>query len=150
MHCADPIGLVLDTNVVLDWLVFDDPCTRTIADAIRSGRARWWVCPSVMAEMDAVLARQLPDRWEPARKHALTAPWRPLVAACADPPSPAQPDLRCRDRDDQKFVDLAMAQSARVLLSRDRALLALARPAARAGLEILTPQRFTSAPPADP
>ena len=57
---------------------------------------------------------------------------------------PAGP-LQCRDPDDQMFIDLALAQRARWLLTRDRALLALARPAAAYGLEIAAPRRIVAA-----
>ena len=53
--------------------------------------------------------------------------------------------LDCRDPDDQRFVDLAVAQSARYLLTRDRALLALARGARkRFGLLIIQPERLAA------
>jgi len=47
--------------------------------------------------------------------------------------------LRCTDRDDQMFIDLALACGARWLLSRDRAVLKLGKRARLLGLDILTP-----------
>ena len=44
--------------------------------------------------------------------------------------------LRCTDPDDQKFIDLALQTGASALLSRDRAVLKLARRAAVHGLPI--------------
>jgi uncharacterized protein len=139
-------GLVLDTNVVLDWLVFDDAATRALAPAWVGGRWLWWVSPSVLAEIEAVLARPLAERWEVRRKQALTRDWQPLARRCAEPHAGGTSSMRCRDPDDQKFVDLALAQRAGVLLTRDRALLALARAAAGFGLTITTPARWTLPP----
>ena len=52
---------------------------------------------------------------------------------------------RCRDPDDQKFLDLAASSGARWLLSRDDHLLSLARRTRRDGLfEIVTPQAWTA------
>ncbi|MFT7776961.1 putative toxin-antitoxin system toxin component, PIN family [Roseateles sp.] len=51
--------------------------------------------------------------------------------------------LVCRDPDDQKFIDLALAARARWLISRDKAVLALAKRARLRGLAILTPERWS-------
>lgn len=135
-------GVVLDTNVVLDWLVFADAATRPLATALGAGRLRWWLCPAILAEVDAVLAQAIDPRWESSRKQALTRWWTAMATPCPDPAATAAPALRCRDASDQKFVDLALAQRAVVLLTRDRALLALARAAARHGLMITQPARW--------
>ena len=50
---------------------------------------------------------------------------------------------RCRDGDDQKFIDLACALGVRWLLTRDRALLDLAKSARSHGVEVLTPAAWT-------
>jgi predicted nucleic acid-binding protein len=47
--------------------------------------------------------------------------------------------MRCTDPDDQVFIDLALACKARWLLSKDRALLKLARRARALGLSIQPP-----------
>jgi predicted nucleic acid-binding protein len=52
--------------------------------------------------------------------------------------------LRCRDGDDQKFLDLAHFAGARWLISRDRALLDLAKRARHLGFEILTPALWSA------
>jgi len=50
--------------------------------------------------------------------------------------------MRCNDPDDQKFVDLALAYGARWLLSRDRAVLKLAKRCRTLGLQVLTPEQW--------
>ena len=61
-------------------------------------------------------------------------------AVCVEPavPSLASP-LRCTDPDDQKFLDLALQLGRCTLLSRDRAVLKLARRAAPLGVTIQSP-----------
>ncbi|WP_369293093.1 PIN domain-containing protein [Klebsiella variicola] len=49
----------------------------------------------------------------------------------------------CRDQDDQKFIDLALDARARWLVSRDKAVLALAKRARARQLLIVTPERWT-------
>jgi predicted nucleic acid-binding protein len=141
----DPPRAVLDTNVVLDWLVFANPAVRPIAQAVESGRLRWVATPEMRAELAEVLRRGLP------RNPLLDIEriWS-LWSACAHieddptPPSLAAP-LRCTDPDDQKFIDFALHR-ADWLITRDRAVLKLARRALPRGLAILTPEAWTPPP----
>jgi predicted nucleic acid-binding protein len=52
--------------------------------------------------------------------------------------------LHCADPDDQMFVDLAHAAGARWLVSRDRAVLRLARRAAAFGIAIAAPEGWSA------
>lgn len=66
-----------------------------------------------------------------------------LVACLVAGPADEARLPRCADPDDQKFLRLAHASGARWLLSRDKAVLALARRAERAGLfRILPPSAW--------
>ena len=66
------------------------------------------------------------------------------TAATATPGAMRLP--RCKDPDDQKFLELALHARARWLLSRDDHLLALDRRTRReGGFEILTPQAWAQA-----
>jgi predicted nucleic acid-binding protein len=133
---------VLDTNVVLDWLVFGNAAARPIGAAIEAGRLGWASCDAIRRELSHMLASRRLARWSPDAVHVL-AVHDELSRSCPAPP----PDLRlrCRDGDDQVFVDLARAQSARWLLTRDRALRALARRARTDGLAIVSPETWASA-----
>ena len=63
-----------------------------------------------------------------------------LTLASAPPPQPSADSLRCRDPDDQKFIDFARDSGARWLVSRDKAVLRLRARAARLhGLVIVSP-----------
>ena len=60
------------------------------------------------------------------------------------PPLGAAARLHCTDADDQKFIDLAIAKSAHTLVSRDKALLRLARKARdRHGVRICRPEAWS-------
>lgn len=133
-----PLRVVLDTNTVLDWLVFGDAIACGVGMAITSGRVRWLASPRMLAELRAVLSRPLAPRWDEAREHALTIDAGRWAVLCAEP-SLASHQLVCRDPDDQVFIDLAREHSPAVLLTRDRALLALRRRAAALGVVIATP-----------
>lgn len=134
------VTLVLDTNIWLDWLVFDDPSVAGVKHASRQAGCRIVATGEMRAELAAVLARlarlSRPDR-------TIDAPWAlerfdATVVLCDEAPHCTA--LRCHDRDDQMFIDLAVAQRARCLYSKDKALLKLARAARQGfGLSILRP-----------
>lgn len=132
--------IVLDTNVCLDLFVFGDPrCTRlheslhageVIAITDEACRAEWLrVLGYPALALDAEGCEAATSRFD-----AVMRIW-PSSAVELDAPKPP----RCRDPDDQKFLDLAVRARARWLLSRDDHLLALARRAARDGLFTIQP-----------
>ncbi len=138
-------NLVLDTNAVLDWLVFHNPASQPIAQAIVSGEVRWIVNAAVRDELAHVLGRGVVDRWQPDLPR-LWQTWERHATPMGQPP-PGSPQRRpqCTDTDDQKFIDLALDAGAQWLITRDRALLKLARRARSLSLAIVTPERFTLA-----
>ena len=131
--------IVLDTNVVLDWLLFDDPAMTTLASAVTQRRLRWIASPAMRDELAHVLDHGLAAVRGRDPTLVLRA-WDEHVTP--RPPADAHP-LRCRDADDQMFVDLALRAGASWLVSRDRAVLALRRRASRLGLRILRPIDWT-------
>lgn len=135
-------ALVLDTNVVLDWLVFRNPAAACIEPALAAGRWRWFATAAMVSELEHVLTYPEVQSWLPDRGalHASCARWATLVAAL--PPALSNP-LRCIDPDDQMFIDLALQLGGATLLSRDRAVLKLARRAQAHGIRILTPERWS-------
>jgi putative PIN family toxin of toxin-antitoxin system len=134
---------VLDTNVWLDVHFFRDPDALRLAAALESrdfGTAR---CEQTDAELAAVLRRPRFDSGPAERSRLLECVrlWQartPLFVVRAQAP------WRCRDPHDQKFLDLASAACALVLLTKDKALLAVQRSARRDGLMILTPRQFAT------
>ncbi len=130
------LRLVLDTNVVLDLLHFDDPAVAPLRRALADGRAACFASAATRAELAHVLSRprfriakdeigRLLDAYD-----ALARPCEPAAGAALPP---------CRDPDDQKFLELAQAARADFLVTKDKALLALARKAARLGFRIVRP-----------
>lgn len=135
-------GAVLDTNVVLDWLLFRDRAAMPLAHAIAAGQVVWLACAHMRCELEQVAGR-------PALRHRGSGPASLLAAfdrhARLLPPPVAEPLLRCTDPDDQVFLDLSRAHHARWLVTRDRALLTLARRAAQVGLAIVAPRLWRPA-----
>lgn len=131
-----PKRIVLDTNVCLDLFVFRDPRWSALHAALRERAIEAVTRSDCRAEWLAVLEYpHLP----------LDADSRPVAAAefdalitCLVPESlAARCAVRlpvCSDPDDQKFLELARDSGAQSLITKDKALLKLAKRTARAGL----------------
>jgi putative PIN family toxin of toxin-antitoxin system len=128
--------LVLDTNVVLDLLHFDDASARPLRCALESGGLRCAVSDATLEEWRRVL--QYPEfALDGAQQAALLTRYRGLSLHLGRADVPAGLP-RCRDPDDQKFVELAAVAQAYGLVSKDRALLRLRRRCASL-FRIMTP-----------
>ncbi len=138
---ALPPLLVLDTNVVLDWLVFRDPGCDALSQALTEGLAQWVATPAMRDELGRVLARGSLDAWK-SDTPSLWAHWDRWASIVQPPPQSPPGFPRCTDPDDQKFIDLAIHLGASALLSRDRAVLRCARATRTFGLTILTPSAW--------
>jgi len=134
---ATPV-VVLDTNTVLDWLVFADAHVQPLVRAIEAGQVRCVTCTAMREELARMLVHPSLARWAPEPSAAL-AHFDRWVALRDTPATNLHSGLRCTDGDDQVFVDLALAEGARWLLSHDRALLKLARRAKLRDLHIARP-----------
>jgi putative PIN family toxin of toxin-antitoxin system len=133
--------VVLDTNVCLDAFVFADPRVAMLVAALEAGDVEAVTREDCRAEWLGVLrypALKLDDaaRAEAAARFDRAVTLLPTVEVDASVKLP-----RCRDADDQKFLELAAAAGASVLFSRDAEVLKLARRVLREGLfEIMEPE----------
>lgn len=141
LTCA-PEPVVLDTNAVLDWQLFADPRASLLWQALAQGRLRWLVSQAMLDELVHVLRRPWDTRWSTQRECLLDRSSWP-EARIVQPDLAVGHSLRCKDPDDQKFLDLALQHRVRWLVTRDRALLDLRRTAARFGLSILPPEQWS-------
>lgn len=139
-RCEGGIKTVIDTQVVMDWLVFKNPAIDLIAARVESGALRWIGLTAMREELLHVLGRGIAANYGPDLDF-INAMFEQHCQVITSAPPPAV-RLVCRDKDDQMFIDLALASGARWLISRDRAVLALAKRAAKVGLEILTPEKW--------
>jgi len=140
---ADPEpGVVIDTNVALDWLVFADRGVQALRVAVEAGRVVWWSCEAMRAELARMVSHRDLRHWACDASAALALHDR--LAHMAPAPPPAPPSLRCRDEDDQVFIELALDRHTRWLVTRDRALLTMAARAKGHGVEIVTPSRWVA------
>jgi putative PIN family toxin of toxin-antitoxin system len=140
--------LVLDTNVVIDWLVFDDPYMAPLRER---AEAKDIVVPThglAIAELTRVLAY-------PELKLTEERQARVLEQYCRQTTLAQMPDgfavdawrlpenfPRCRDPDDDLFLALAYHTAASALVTRDKVLLKMRKKVRRHGVTILDVQQM--------
>lgn len=135
--------LVLDTNVVIDWLVFDDPYLSTFRDAVVRREITVLTHTHALEELRRVLAyRAL--KLDETRQSLILGQYRERTVVFQGSEEPASGEAevprgfpRCRDPDDVPFLSLAWRSKADALVSRDNEVLVLRRRAARFGFRIL-------------
>lgn len=131
--------VILDTNALLDWRVFKDPAAHPIAEAILAGRMRWLACPSMEQEWHQVWPRSYLKAWQPDPMLTLT-----VFQHAEFVDEPPRGPFRCKDPDDQVFIDLALHVGATWLFSKDAALLKLARRAKTQGVNVMSLQTYVA------
>ena len=135
--------IVLDTNIWLDWLVFNDLSLLHFKKMVSEGQAEIYMDAACEAELERVLAYDLARHTlDAAAQAACLAECRKLARRVDAPAPETERKLlpRCIDPDDQKFLELALAARADVLLTKDHKLLELAR--RTKPFRILTPRKF--------
>lgn len=132
--------VVLDTNVWLDWLVFDDRSIAPLKAAHASGRLTILRNPAGEAELERVLDYQAIQPLVGAGLRPMLMEAMRAASILHDGSTKAGRLPPCRDADDQHFLELARDAGATLLITKDRDLLILRR--AKYGLlafRILTP-----------
>lgn len=145
-----PTRLVLDTNVVLDCLVFRDRAVRDLVTAIETQRVQALVHDHTIDELARVLAYPQCDLSGAAQREVLDR----YVALATFAPMPdgfgrdallLPPGFpRCRDRDDELFLALAYHSRADALVTRDRAVLQLSHKARKFDVAIIAPLEWAA------
>jgi predicted nucleic acid-binding protein len=136
------LDLVIDTNVVLDWLAFRRPIGAPLQEALISRQCRWLCTAAMRDELARVVVRDSLARWAIDARAVLAVFDALAVDTGPAPPLGVAERLHCSDPDDQMFVDLAIARRAHALLTRDRAVLRLSSRARRFDVLIATPESW--------
>jgi uncharacterized protein len=137
------LKLVLDTNVVLDWLVFNDAALELLTGAVQNNLVILPTHPAALDELRRVL--NYPAlKLDVLRQTAIFARHQAVTTPAILPTGFSAQNLltpagfpQCRDRDDQLFLALALHTHADALVSRDKAVLSLRKRAARFGVTII-------------
>jgi uncharacterized protein len=139
---APCVRVVFDTNVLLSLYVFADSRFAPLRARVACGQWRALSSDACLTEFERVLSYPEFALDKTKQINALTD-YRAQLERVAIPDTDTPPpyDLpRCKDRDDQKFLELARAGNASVLITADKALLVLARRGKMRGrFDIITP-----------
>lgn len=129
-------ALIIDSNVVLNWLFFQDAATIALITELLP-KHRWVSTAWMQREAERVA------RSPHLAKYASPQGFEALAAGFAQHANVLEhtdvSPMRCRDPDDQAFLDLAAHTHATLLLTLDRDLLKLRKRAATFGLTIVQP-----------
>ena len=116
--------IVLDTNIILDAFVFNDPATAPLQQALANSELDWLATQPMRDELERVLtypkivqklifyklgAQDVLDKFNQHSRIVDAAP---------------KASVTCSDKDDQKFIDLAVQHRA-LLLSKDKAVISM-------------------------
>lgn len=139
------VRIVLDTNVCLDLFVFRDPRWALLLQAMRERRVEAVTREDCRMEWLVVLNYpHLPLKEED--KPAIRAEFDSLITCLPNAAVNTFGLPVCTDPDDQKFLELALQSQAGVLITKDKALLKLAKKTARKNMfAIMTPQGWHAA-----
>ena len=137
------LALILDTNVVLDWLVFNDPLLTAFTNAAQMGSVIALTHIAALDELRRVLNYSA-LKLDSTRQEEVYATYHSLCRDAVVPDRFTAQNLlapigfpKCRDRDDQLFLALALHTKADALVSRDKAVLAVRKKASKFGVTIL-------------
>ena len=126
---------VLDTNIVLDLWVFDEPKAQALRHSVEAGVTQWIATAAMREELARVLG--YPQIAKRLNARALPPD---AVLAHFDRHAQLQPDApkaeyTCKDADDQKFIDLAVQHGA-ALHSKDAEVLCMKKRLERCGVTL--------------
>jgi putative PIN family toxin of toxin-antitoxin system len=127
--------LVIDTNVVLDLFVYEDPATVPLREVLADAQTRWLATDVMREELRRVLAYPQVIKRLDARALSADAVLAAFDARAQIAETAPKAPYTCKDADDQKFIDLAAAHRA-VLLSKDKAVLSMSKRLATLGVSV--------------
>ena len=135
MTHAAPVRVVLDTNIVLDLWLYQDPATPALLEALENKSVQWLATHVMRDELERVLAyTHIAQRLALGQLTALDI-LAQFDAHAQRMPIAAKAQFVCKDADDQKFIDLAAAHRTQ-LISKDKAVLTMRNRMARLGVAV--------------
>ena len=134
MQNESPV-VVLDTNIVLDLWVFDNPPTLPLRALVEQRQVCWLATERMRSELERVLGYpHIARRLQAGEQVANTVLAHFDTYAQLQPDAPKAP-YTCKDPDDQCFIDLAVQHQAR-LWSKDAHVLSMKNRLARCGVAL--------------
>jgi putative PIN family toxin of toxin-antitoxin system len=120
--------VVLDTNILLDIFVFNDERALHLKKVLFDKTRHFVASQKTIEEFADVISRPL-FKLDKQTQAAILAQWQ-SIAEQRDDSNLAPAPWKCQDPDDQIFLDLAYQFRPTILISKDNAVLQIARRAA--------------------
>ena len=127
-------NLILDTNVLLDILVFDDERAHPLRAALENSLFKAVATPKTIEEFVDVISRAQFNLSE-EQQLAVLDQWKQW-SSLVDDASLLTAPWKCKDRDDQVFINLAFTLKPSTLISKDKQVLKIAKRAQKEGILI--------------
>jgi putative PIN family toxin of toxin-antitoxin system len=144
------LKLILDTNIVLDWLIFRDASVAGLQPALDRGHVEIVTHAPAVNELRRVLGYAQFKLAIEQQQDAL-ARYNSHTRLVTLPAGIHLDDLglpagfpRCRDRDDQHFLALAYYERADALVSKDAAVLELTKRLRKFGVTVFDPRQLAA------
>lgn len=129
-------ALILDTNVLLDMFYWDNTDAHRIAEELNHYTCLYaW---ETLIEYADILSRSQ-FALTPDDQIKLLKQITDTFAFCA---ITAHSPVRCKDSDDQKFLDLALSYAPAILISKDKRVLKAGRKMKKLGITALSVTEF--------
>jgi putative PIN family toxin of toxin-antitoxin system len=116
--------VVLDTNILLDIMVFNDDRAADLKQAILSRSIKPIASQKTLAELVDVISRPH-FKLSQAMQVEILQQWHSVISLLDDSQLASAP-WKCQDQDDQIFLDLAYQLRPAILISKDKAVLEIA------------------------
>lgn len=116
--------IILDTNILLDIFVFEDTRASQLRNAILNRQIMTYSSQATIEELADVISRPL-FSIEDQRQTEIILQWQAVSQSMNEAQIGVAP-WKCRDPDDQIFLDIAFTVRPSILISKDHELLSLA------------------------
>jgi predicted nucleic acid-binding protein len=117
--------IVLDTNILLDILVFDDERAHPLRAALDDNQLDAVATDKTFAEFLDVIGREQ-FSLNKDQQHLIGEQWKKWARIVSDDEL-CQAPWKCKDRDDQVFINLAYSLRPSALISKDKQVLKIAK-----------------------
>lgn len=117
--------VILDTNILLDILVFDDQRAHPLRSALAEKKIDAVATIKTIEEFVDVISRPQFDL-NADQQYEVSSQWQSWARVLDDSTLIAAP-WKCKDRDDQVFINLAYSLRPAILISKDKLVLKVAK-----------------------
>ena len=141
MGVSEPLRVVLDTNVLVSALLYKEGELSWLPSAWRDGTVIPLAATDVITELTRILLQLGRKKFQldPVAVEEILQGYLAFTEGIANETRIAVWLPKCKDPDDQKFLELAYRGNADVLVTSDNALLGLAR---KTPFSIINPVKF--------